>query len=449
MKGRDFFPALFLVQCNMNKLINELYEVFLETGSVVTDTRKLSRGSIFFALKGDRFDGNKFAVDALKQGCRMAVVDDQSLKNIRNCLWVPNVLEALQNLARHHRKHLQISVIGITGTNGKTTTKELISAVLSRKYKVWFTRGNLNNHIGVPLTLLSIPAATQIAVVEMGANHMGEISDLCNIALPDHGLITNVGKAHLEGFGSFEGVRKAKGELYAFLKAQGGEIFINVDNHWLRQMVGDYPWIGYGTSPEAVVSAVNASADPLLTFELSTSRVERLRVSTCLTGLYNLENVLAAASVAHYFGIDEASVKEVLESYMPINNRSQFYNTGINQIVLDAYNANPSSMKVALDNFKAIDHSHKILVLGGMKEMGAESVNEHKHLIEQILDLDFSACFLSGPEFEGLLPGDKRFHWYKDSDELKHALKKAKIRNALLLVKGSRANRLEGVVEVL
>ncbi len=433
----------------MNENIDQLYEIFLETGKVSTDTRKLSPGSIFFALKGDRFDGNKFALEALNKGCRLAVVDDDQLTESPGCLWVPDVLKTLQSLARYHRMQLQIPVIAITGSNGKTTTKELISSVLGVKYKVWFTRGNLNNHIGVPLTLLSMPPGTQIAVVEMGANHIGEIEGLCKIALPNHGLITNVGKAHLEGFGSEEGVRKGKGELYSFLKNEGGEIFLNVDNEWLRQMVGDYPWIGYGTADDAVVKATGVSAGPLLSFELTTSRVSHMPISTCLMGRYNLENVLAAASVGHYFGVEEELVKEAIENYVPKNNRSQYYDSGRNRILLDAYNANPSSMKVALDNFSAIDHPNKILVLGSMKEMGAESGQEHQQLISSILKFDFSECYLTGSEFKDIVPRDERFHWYNDTESLKEALKKAKVNDALVLVKGSRANRLEAVVDVL
>ncbi|MFO8002001.1 MAG: UDP-N-acetylmuramoyl-tripeptide--D-alanyl-D-alanine ligase, partial [Marinilabilia sp.] len=340
----------------MRQNIENLYEVYLESGIISTDTRKLVPGSIFFALKGDRFDGNRFAREALKQGCRLAVVDDAALKGEPGCFVVPDVLEALQQLAGYHRRNLRIPVIGITGSNGKTTTKELITSVLSQKFKVWHTPGNLNNHIGVPLTLLSMKADTEIAVVEMGANHIGEIAALCEIARPDHGLITNVGNAHLEGFGSFEGVRQGKGELYTFLKRTGGEIFINIDNHWLLDMVGDYPWIGYGTGNEAVVKGSNASAGPLLSFELTTSRVDRMPVNTNLLGLYNLENLLAAASIAHYFGVEEELVREAFENYLPENNRSQFMNTAQNRLLLDAYNANPSSMKAALDHFSTIDH---------------------------------------------------------------------------------------------
>ncbi len=433
----------------MSKTIAELYEVFLQSGKVSTDTRQIIPGSIFFALKGERFDGNKFAQMALNNGCLLAVVDDKSLENKDGCFWVPDVLKALQDLARYHRQQIKIPVIGITGSNGKTTTKELIAAVLSKKFNIWFTRGNYNNHIGVPLTLLSIPPATQIAVIEMGANHVGEIADLCSIALPDHGLITNVGKAHLEGFGSFEGVKKGKGELYAFLKSVGGEIFINVDNEHLMDMIGDYPWIGYGKGKNAVVRASGVSADPLLKLFLTTSRVEKLPVSTFLTGLYNLDNVLAAASVGHYFGVDEELIKEAVENYVPENNRSQFFNSGKNQVLLDAYNANPSSMGVALENFGAIGHSKKILVLGGMKELGSDSVKEHAQLLSTLESMDFETCFLTGEEFKTIVPDDNRFQWFKDTASLKNYLEKRKIRDALILIKGSRANRLEGISEVL
>lgn len=433
----------------MDLSIAEIYEIFLQSGKVSTDTRHIIPGSIFFALKGERFDGNKFALEALKKGSVLAVVDDASLGDSEGCCLVPDVLKALQNLALHHRRKLNIPVIGITGTNGKTTTKELVAAVLGKKYNVWFTQGNFNNHIGVPLTLLSIPPGTQIAVVEMGANHVGEIVDLCAIARPDHGLITNVGKAHLEGFGSFEGVKKGKGELYSFLKENGGEIFINVDNPHLMEMIGEYPWIGYGTEENAVVKASDVSADPLLHFSLTTSQVENIPVQTCLTGLYNLDNVLAAASVAHYFGVEEELVVQAIENYVPQNNRSQYFNSGKNQVLLDAYNANPSSMRVALENFKAIQHSRKILVLGSMKEMGADSRAEHLQLLQLVESLEFDACYLSGEEFKDIVPDDKRFCWFENTAELRTHLESQKIRDAFLLIKGSRANRLEQVADVL
>ncbi|MFW6203210.1 MAG: UDP-N-acetylmuramoyl-tripeptide--D-alanyl-D-alanine ligase [Marinilabilia sp.] len=433
----------------MRQSLEELYDVFLETGKVCTDTRALIPGSIYFALKGERFDGNRFAHKALDEGCRLAVVDEESLEDRPGLFRVPNVLEALQQLARYHRKNLRIPVIGITGSNGKTTTKELISLVLSKKFKVWHTPGNLNNHIGVPLTLLAMKPGTQIAVVEMGANHIGEIGALCEIARPDHGLITNVGYAHLEGFGSFEGVRQGKGELYNFLKRAGGEIFVNVDNDWLMEMVGDYPWIGYGTGDDAVVKASEVSAKPFLSFSLTTTQVNNMPVNTNLTGLYNLENVLAAASVGHYFGIEEALVCDAIEQYLPENNRSQVLNTEDNRLLLDAYNANPSSMKAALEYFRSIDHPRKVLVLGGMKEMGQQSKTEHEKLIEEIKKTDFVSCYLTGPEFEGMVPQGKRCHWYSSTAKLKEALKNDGIKDALILIKGSRANQLEEIVEVL
>ncbi len=433
----------------MSNNIASLYEIYLQSGKVSTDTRQITPGSIFFALKGERFDGNEFALKALEAGAVVSVVDREGLKEQDGCFWVPDVLKALQDLARHHRRKLNIPFIGITGSNGKTTTKELIAAVLSKKYNVWFTRGNLNNHIGVPLTLLGIPPATQIAVIEMGANHVGEIAELCHIAQPDHGLITNVGKAHLEGFGSFEGVKKGKGELYAWLKEKGGEIFVDVNNQNLMEMVGDYPWIGYGTGGEAVVKATGVSAEPLLKLLLTTSRVKDFPIQTCLTGLYNLGNVLAAASVAHYFGVEEELVKEAVEDYVPENNRSQYFNSGKNQVLLDAYNANPSSMLVALQNFSTIPHDRKILVLGSMKELGADSVQEHQSLLKFLDEIAFECCYLTGAEFEGIIPDDNRFVWFKDTSELKSFLEKKKYRDALFLIKGSRANRLEVVAGIL
>jgi UDP-N-acetylmuramoyl-tripeptide--D-alanyl-D-alanine ligase len=288
-----------------------------------------------------------------------------------------------------------------------------------------------------------------VAVIEMGANHVGEIASLCEIARPDHGLITNVGYAHLEGFGSFEGVRRGKGELYEFLKQNGGEIFVNVDNAWLLEMVGDYPWIGYGAGEKAVVKGLNVSAEPFLSFELTTTRVQGMPVNSNLTGLYNLENVMAAASIGHYFGIEEDLVRDAIEQYLPENNRSQVLNTENNRLLLDAYNANPSSMQAALQHFQTIDHPRKILVLGGMKEMGSRSLAEHQKLIDEILKTGFTSCYLTGPEFEGMIPSDSRFAWFSNTDQLKKSLKDARIKDALILIKGSRANQLENVVEVL
>ncbi|SFE64498.1 UDP-N-acetylmuramoyl-tripeptide--D-alanyl-D-alanine ligase [Thermophagus xiamenensis] len=429
--------------------IHDLYEAYLASGKVITDTRKLEPESIYFALKGQHFDGNNFAKEALSSGCRLAVVDDERLKNEKGCFWVPNALKMLQNLARYHREKLSIPVIGITGSNGKTTTKELIAAVLKKKYNVWYTQGNLNNHIGVPLTILSMPPQTQVAIIEMGANHIGEIAGLCQIAKPNHGLITNIGKAHLEGFGSFNGVKKGKGELYDFLKKTGGEIFVNVDNPDLLEMLGDYPWIGYGSGSKAVVRAEEISASPMLSFNLTTSRVSGLRINTHLIGKYNKDNVLAAASVAHYFGVEESLVKAALEEYVPKNNRSQFLNTGRNHVILDAYNANPSSMQVALSNFKEMEHPFKVIILGSMKELGEDSKKEHYALLTDLEKLDVEVCFLIGEEFKGIIPANNRFKWYKDTKDLQEALKAASLNNALVLVKGSRANELETVVDFL
>jgi UDP-N-acetylmuramoyl-tripeptide--D-alanyl-D-alanine ligase len=433
----------------MGSSIRDIYDIYLQTGLISSDTRNIVPGSIFFALKGERFDGNKFAVQAIEGGCRIAVVDDEALKGKEKCFWVPDTLKALQELAQLHRTQLRIPAIGITGSNGKTTTKELVSAVLDQKFKVWHTQGNLNNHIGVPLTLLSIPPGTEIVVVEMGANHIGEIAGLCRIALPDYGLITNVGEAHLEGFGSFEGVRKGKGELYDFLKSNAGEIFINIDNEWLVDMAGDYQWIGYGTHDGAVVKASDIAINPFLSFSLSTSKVSDMVVNTRLVGLYNLENVLAAAAVGHYFGVEEELVKKAVEDYISDNNRSQFTDTGRNLVFLDAYNANPSSMKGALENFGQIQHHKKILVLGSMKEMGDRCFEEHKILIQNVLKMAFSKCYLTGKEFPGLVPDDERVQYFDDTETLKAALKEDKIRDAMILVKGSRANRLEKVIDVL
>ena len=431
--------------------IKHLYDIFKQCASVITDSRNCKRDAMFFALKGENFDGNKYAVQALNDGCKYAVVDDASLSGISDSiLVVDDALATLQKLASYHRQMLNAKIIGITGTNGKTTTKELISSVLSEKYKIWFTQGNLNNHIGVPLTLLSMPDDTEIGVIEMGANHKGEIEFLCNIAQPDLGLITNVGKAHLEGFGSFEGVMETKAELYKHLYNKQFPAFININNNHLKKMIGEGKFISYGTSPDAYIMGQNAQASPNLQFEWKQNGSETWEhTKTKLTGIYNFENALAAVCIGTYFDVAAENINKALSEYTPVNNRSQLITTNRNKVLMDAYNANPDSMNAALQNFDAIDFPKKILILGGMKELGNDSNKEHESLLKQIAETNIDSCYLVGNEFKPLLSEYKHYKWFESTIQLTDYLNQHPINNALILIKGSRSNKLETVLERL
>jgi len=432
-------------------MMEQLYDAYLQHRSVTTDSRNCPVGSIYFALRGDRFDGNDFALSALKSGCALAVVDDIRIKDEPGCLFVPDSLKALQNLAMMHRQKSGVLIIGVTGTNGKTTTKELLAAVLSKKYKTWFTQGNFNNHIGVPLTLLSMPVDTEVAVVEMGANHPHEIDFLCRIARPDMGLITNVGKAHLQGFGSFEGVMKTKAELYEFLKRNSGIVFLNADNDYLKTMLGDITTevVRYGTAGKCFVKGSNALASPFLSFNWEASGVKKQHVSMLLSGSYNFENALAAIAVGLYFKVSADEINSALCHYRPVNHRSQILTTDSNTVILDAYNANPTSMAAALDGFEKMSHNRKVLIIGGMRELGQESESEHRLLVNRLLTMEFEKCWLVGEEFSGLVPSDARFLFAANGDELCDGLKIKTFNNSLVLVKGSRAHKLERVTAYL
>lgn len=430
--------------------IESLYNHFEKYPKITTDSRNCPVGSIYFALKGARFDGNKFALSTLKDGCSLAVVDDFSLKDVEDCFFVDDVLKTLQELATYHRKKLGVKIIGITGTNGKTTTKELIASVLSKKYNVGFTQGNLNNHIGVPLTLLSFTKDTEIAVVEMGANHIKEIEFLVNIAQPDFGLITNVGKAHLEGFGSFEGVQKTKAELYDFLKNNNKTVFINQDNNFLHNMLGatSIEKVEYGTRKECFIRGELVESNSFLEFYW-TKGVEKHYVTTKLLGQYNFENALAAVAVGSFFDVAPAFINEALSSYQPQNHRSQLVETLRNKVILDAYNANPTSIKAALDNFKNVVANNKTIILGEMRELGEDSENEHIEVVKQLQSLAFDKIFLVGNEYKKLLPNDVTFKWFESVENLKEHLQYNRLQNSYILVKGSRSNRLEQIVDVL
>lgn len=415
--------------------IVELYEIYKQYPSVQTDTRKLKKGDLFFALKGPNFDANAFAETALDNGAAYAIIDDRQYQHINNTIFVDNVLDTLQQLALQHRHTLNIPFLAITGSNGKTTTKELIHAVLSTTYKTYTTAGNLNNHIGVPLTILGIHSDAEMAVIEMGANHQGEIASYCLNTLPDYGLITNVGKAHLEGFGGYEGVKKGKGELYDFLRSNNGAAFVMWDYDYLREMsTGIKEIIRYGTTPHTLIQS-----EPFLQL-----RADDLTIHTHLVGAYNLPNVLAAIAVGRHFNVKDKKIREALESYMPGNSRSQLMERGSNTIILDAYNANPSSMRAAIENFVKIPAKNKVLMLGAMAELGAESLHEHEEIVELIRQHSWNDVILVGGDFLKL---DTSFKTFPNSDEAAAWFGKQHFEDTHFLVKGSRSTKMEKVIE--
>ena len=414
-------------------MLEQLYNIYLRSRAVTTDSRRITPGCVFFALKGETFDGNQFARQALQQGAALAVVSDPALEGVEGCLRVDDVLQTLQDLARHHREHLHIPVIGITGTNGKTTTKELVREVLQKRYRVHATTGNYNNHLGVPLTLLAMPEETEIAIIEMGANHPGEIDFLCRIAQPTCGLITSVGKAHLEGFGSFEGVVQTKTELYRYLC---GSLFVSADNAILMRESLGMSRKTYGSELVADVKGSCAGANPYMKFYFEDND-NVYTVQTQLLGAYNFDNAMAAVCVGRHFGVDLFDIKEALEAYTPTNNRSQYKETQRNRLILDCYNANPSSMKVALDNFLSMPGDRKVAILGSMKELGADSPREHQAIVDRLQESGVEHI-LVGPEFGGM-----------STEEVLVRLREHPIEGALILVKGSNSNRLWTLEEAL
>lgn len=429
--------------------IEELYAVYRKHPVISTDTRQITPGCMFFALKGGNFNGNAFADPALESGAAYAVVDDPNLKMTERHLLVPDVLKALQDLARYHRDTLTIPFIGITGTNGKTTTKELIFSVLSQHFNAFATRGNLNNHIGVPLTVLSITPETEIAIIEMGANHQKEIGFLCSIARPDHGLITNVGKAHLEGFGGFEGVKIAKGELYQYLAQHGGTVFANRDNSHLTGMLEQHQVkdpVFYGNGPGNYVSGRLISQAPLRVEWQKESEVPGESESQ-LTGSYNFENILAAITIGCYFGLSRQEIDRGITGYIPTNNRSQIRDTGRNTVICDYYNANPSSMSLALDNLISTPAENKSFILGDMFELGTESESEHRQIVEKAAAIAASRKIFIGREFFAVRNSEAEF--YGTVEEAMQALKNQPVLNSTVLVKGSRGMKLETVTNLL
>lgn len=427
--------------------ISELYNRFLECGQVTTDTRNCQQGSMFFALRGASFNGNEFAHKALESGCRYAVIDQPEYAEEGNSrmILVDDCLKAMQDMATLHRTTLGTQMIAITGTNGKTTTKELIAAVLKEKYNVLYTEGNLNNHIGVPLTLLRLTKQHEIAVIEMGANHPGEIRKLTQIARPDYGLITNVGKAHLEGFGSLQGVLETKGEMYEYIRNNKGKIFIQNENKMLSSIAEGIECIRYGANDGADVKGEALSCSPYLSF-MWKSRYARYEVQTQLIGEYNIDNAMAAVAIGLYFGVDEERICHALSNYTPKNNRSQLLLTGRNKLVIDAYNANPTSMKAALDSLKHIDAMNKMVILGDMKELGDSSTEEHQKIVDLLMNYRFGKVILVGTEFGKT---DNNFRHFNTTDEVKEYIKKEMPEGYTILIKGSNSMRMTELKECL
>lgn len=428
--------------------LSALYQIFLDCQLVTTDSRNCPEGSLFIALKGESFNGNAFAGKALETGCAYAIIDEPeyAVEGDQRYILVDNCLQTLQQLANYHRRQLGTRVIGITGTNGKTTTKELISAVLSQSHNILYTLGNLNNHIGVPSTLLRLKAEHDLAVIEMGANHPGEIKFLSEIAEPDCGIITNVGKAHLEGFGSFEGVIKTKGELYDFLrKKEGSTVFIHHDNAYLMNIAGGLNLIPYGTEDNLYVNGRITGNSPYLTFEWKAGKAgETYQVQTQLIGEYNFPNALAAITIGLFFGVEAAKINEALAGYTPQNNRSQLKKTNDNTLIIDAYNANPTSMMAALQNFRNMEVPHKMLLLGDMRELGAESAAEHQKIADYIKECDFEEVWLVGEQFAA---AEHSFKTYPNVQEVIKELETNKPKGYTILIKGSNGIKLSSTVD--
>lgn len=442
--------------------IKELYKLYQQHPQITTDSRECPKGSIFLALKGESFDGNKFAASALEKGCSYAIIDEPEYKQDERFILVDNCLQTFKDLAREHRRQFDIPVIGITGTNGKTTTKELIAAVLSQKYNVLYTQGNFNNDVGVPKTLFRLTKEHEIAVIEMGASHPGDIKTLVETAEPTCGLITNVGRAHLQGFGSFEGVIKTKGELYDFLRSQKDSlIFINADNEYLMDLISDDEevWLSpYSTDTDNQYSCISGEIiacdpflkfrwrEPLMVLEEEGRSTKWHKVQTKLIGSYNIDNLLAAIAVGINFGVDRKKICAALEDYTPSNNRSQMTITEKNHLIVDAYNANPTSMHAALDNFSLIQAEKKMTILGQMGELGEESEKEHRMLVDRLESSGYDEVWLVGDNFKDIACPFRKFH---DVEEVKAAIKENRPEGFYILIKGSNSNKLFELPELL
>jgi UDP-N-acetylmuramoyl-tripeptide--D-alanyl-D-alanine ligase len=430
------------------KEIEPLYHLFQQHPKVSTDSRSAVEDTIFFALSGETFNGNRFAKDALDKGAVVAVVDDPRVvdENDPRFFYVESTLETLQNLALHHRHRFQIPILAITGTNGKTTTKELISSVLKTEKEIVYTQGNLNNHIGVPLTLLTINQDTEIAVVEMGANHVGEIRSLCQLAKPTHGIITNIGKAHLEGFKSYEGVIKAKTELYESIRKSSGSIFVNLDDPLLMKLSDGLKRITYGHDHANVNGQIEGSKPYL---KISWKQFDdATEIQTQLYGNYNFPNAMAAIAVGSFFGISKTSIRKALEEYVPKNNRSQIIKTEKNTLILDAYNANPGSLSLAIETFASQDFDHKILILGDMFELGKDAESEHQKIVDLLGDKTFKQVILAGEDFFKTQK-EQQYLSFKTTKEAAKYLQKQNLTGNTILIKGSRGMQLETLIQYL
>lgn len=433
----------------MDVPIESLYSIYQKCSGISTDTRNIAPNSLFFALKGDSFDGNAYAQEALEKGAAYAVVDDPQVRKGDRFVLVEDVLRTLQDLARHHRRTFNFPVIALTGSNGKTTTKELIAAVLSAKYKVYATKGNLNNHIGVPLTLLAVdPAKHEMAVVEMGANHQKEIALLCTIAEPSHGLITNIGKAHLEGFGGIAGVKKGKGELYDYLSKKKKVVFVNAQNEDLMEMISKrhaFKEIVFYRSENSKTNPELIADTPFVVFELDKGKP----VETHLPGSYNFDNVCAALALGEYFGVAKEDARDAISGYRPDNNRSQVFQKGSNTVILDAYNANPTSMMAAISNLKKASAQRKMVILGDMLELGEESEAEHLALGKLLAEAGFDLVVLAGKQIKAALAVLPKAYYFPDKFSLHNWIMDNPQQDTCILIKGSRGIGLESVVQFL
>lgn len=425
--------------------LSEIHQLFLTCSSVSIDTRKIASNSLFVAIKGERFDANTFAKEAIEKGAAYVIIDNQDYYINEQTILVDDSLTTLQELASFHRDYLKLPIIALTGSNGKTTTKELIHCVLSQKFNAKATLGNLNNHIGVPLTLLSFTKETEIGIVEMGANHQKEIEFLCEIAQPDFGYITNFGKAHLEGFGGVEGVIKGKSEMYTFLRQHQKTVFVNLDDPIQDEKSSGINRISFSQkSKEASVFIQKVKANPLVSIAFNSTQIH-----SHLIGLYNANNINAAITIGHYFGVTDDQIKTAIESYIPENNRSQLLTKGSNEIILDAYNANPSSMKVALENFIQLEKSNKVIIIGDMFELGEESANEHKSIVNQLISESNVDCYFVGNDFYSNKIEKGNFHFYPTFELFSDFLKEVNFTNKMILIKGSRGMALERTLELL
>ena len=422
--------------------LKQLHKIFLKSNGVCTDTRKIKSLQIFFALKGENFDGNTYADKALKKGAIKAVVDERQ-DNMNDKILVDDVLTSLQNLATFHREYLELPIIAITGSNGKTTTKRLIHEVLSKKFNVKSTRGNLNNHIGVPLSLLEFDNKTEIGIIEMGANHQKEIEFLSHITKPDFGYITNFGKAHLEGFGGFEGVIKGKSELYKYLKNHNKIAFVNADDKKQLSKLKNIKKYSFGESKKADLNIYFKHADPFVELEF-----ERVNIKSKLIGAYNFRNIAAAIGIGVYFDVSNIDIKQAIQNFEAKDNRSQIKVTPHNTLILDAYNANPTSMQAALESFKNYKSNYKIVILGDMFELGKDSIKEHQHLAELSQNFNFDKVLFCGQIFHKVLNKDK-FKTFQEFEDLKNYLEQNPIKKAHILIKASRGMALERLYEVL